>query len=266
MAIHDSRVIRLRFLALDGADALAPACEGLLDDAEAARAQRFVFARDRLRFTLAHAALRCLLAQEAGAEPALVRYRCGPRGRPVLAGPAAAWKIGFSLSRAAGWALLAYGRGCQIGVDLESTAGPTALEPAHLQPYLSPAAMDWLVAQGAPRDSAPLLRCWTRVEALAKARGSGIAIGPHALLERPADAGPQIVDAEDDAGRLRRWQLLDLAAPAGLCAALATDRDSGLPAAGGPLRLDIATLRDLGPLFDAGRAAAARCEPVQAWA
>src|SRR5205085_10360933 len=54
---------------------------------EHARARRFHFERDRRRFVVRRAALRGLLANYLGAEPAELRFEYSGHGKPRLAAP-----------------------------------------------------------------------------------------------------------------------------------------------------------------------------------
>lgn len=56
----------------------------LLDPAEKARAERFVFQRDRDRFIVAHGILRELLAAYIGCAAAEIGFDYGPQGKPSL--------------------------------------------------------------------------------------------------------------------------------------------------------------------------------------
>src|ERR1700750_2685901 len=79
-------------------DAAAP---DVLDDAERARAARFAHAREGRRWAAARAALRAVLGERLGLEPALVRFTYGPRGKPAAEG------VRFNLSHAGPLALIA---------------------------------------------------------------------------------------------------------------------------------------------------------------
>ena len=67
----------------------------LLSDGERARAARFVFERDRIRFVSAHAGLRRVLGALLGIEPSALRFVEDAGGKPRLAGSAAVF---FNLS------------------------------------------------------------------------------------------------------------------------------------------------------------------------
>ena len=96
-----------------GADGGAEAT-GLSAD-ERARAARFHFARDRVRFLRGRAALRHLLAGYAGLEARALVFAQGAHGKPALPGTG----LEFNLSHSGGCAVLAVTRGRRVGVDVE---------------------------------------------------------------------------------------------------------------------------------------------------
>src|SRR5947208_807131 len=75
------------------ADLDRPECEtdalgALLSADERARVDRFRFAIDRRRFTVARGLLRVLLGRELGSPPDEIEFSYGTRGKPALRRPA----------------------------------------------------------------------------------------------------------------------------------------------------------------------------------
>jgi 4'-phosphopantetheinyl transferase len=144
-----------------------------LSDAERLRAGRFVFQRDRRRFMVGRARLRHLLAQRLGTRPNALELDYGPRGKPRLAGSFAESDLRFNLSHCEGFAIYAFSRGREVGVDVEAVRelrdadaiAARFFSPRENQSYR---ALD-------PRDK-PLgfFNCWTRKEAFIKALGEGL--------------------------------------------------------------------------------------------
>ena len=151
-----------------------------LDVAEVARAERFRFERDRIRFIVRRAFLRQVLAGYLGVAPARVRYLISARGRPELESSG----IAFSASHSDGLAVVAVARDRHVGVDLERVRPmPEALDLA--DSVCSPEEFGQLQI-AAPADRGELfLRLWTRKEAYVKALGAGLSM---ALDE--IDVGP----------------------------------------------------------------------------
>ncbi|HVL97834.1 MAG TPA: 4'-phosphopantetheinyl transferase superfamily protein [Egibacteraceae bacterium] len=147
------------------ADTLSP------DERE--RAERLRFPRDQRRFTVARGVLRTLLAGYVHHEPAAVRLRYGPRGKPELATPSGGPPIRFNSSRSQGHALYAFARGRRVGVDLEALrAVPEAAAIA--ERWLPVRERDAVLATPPDRRDEAFLRSWTCTEAYVKALGVGL--------------------------------------------------------------------------------------------
>jgi 4'-phosphopantetheinyl transferase len=191
--------ISLCLIALD-----EPGRGGALDwctlaDGERARATRFAWKRDRRRFVARRSALRRLLAErvDSGADRDFV---LGRFGRPALAGAA----VDFSLSHRDERALLAISPVRRVGVDIERIDA-TRVEPGMLAGLAVAPLADAADRALAAGDPLPFFRIWTMVEALAKARGVGIAqpqsdcLSPHWLSHG--------VFLPDDDGVCRHWSV-----------------------------------------------------------
>jgi 4'-phosphopantetheinyl transferase len=168
-----------------------------LSAAERERAARFHSREHERRWAIAHGALRTILAERLGCEPAAVEFRSGEHGKPELAGREPC----FSLSHCDDLALVAVAD-AEVGVDVEPASRRVDAVPR----VLTPAELATLPADG--REAA-LLRLWCRKEALAKARGTGMAIEPERL----------------DTTRPDPFVLLDLEVP-GHTAALAAEGEA----------------------------------------
>jgi 4'-phosphopantetheinyl transferase len=144
-----------------------------------------------------------------------------PGGRPRLAGAGPH----FSLSHAGGWALIGVASAHVIGVDLE-TSRALSMSPRRREEVL---AVGMGLAARPPADSdgdAALLQAWCRLEACAKARGSGVAALLRALGLR-ASGGRQLPLEQVEAaarGLVREAGLTirDVELPAGLFGATAS--------------------------------------------
>ena len=150
----------------------------LLSPAERERANGFRLPRHRDRYELAHGAQRTILAGYLGSAPQEVELAQGPFGKPLLGGRAQG-SVEFNLTHSGNYALLAIARGAELGIDLEQIH-----EVSHAQEiaerYFSPAERAELAATPKTHPT-PFLRIWTRKEALAKARGTGLSQGFEAL-------------------------------------------------------------------------------------
>lgn len=144
----------------------------LLDSAEVARAERFRFSHDRVRFVARRAFLRRVLAGYTGVAPANVRYRVSQRGRPELE---SACGITFSASHSDGLAGIAVARDRLVGLDLERIRPvPDLLDLADR--VCSPTEYAGLQSVAAPERGEAFLRLWTRKESYVKALGAGLSM------------------------------------------------------------------------------------------
>ncbi len=144
----------------------------LLDDGERARARRFRFERDRVRFVARRVLLRKVLAEYLGVAPAMLRFRTSPFGRPELE-PACG--ITFSTSHSDGLAIVAVASERLVGVDLERVRPITdALDLA--QRFFSRREHQHLLSIPETARSDEFLKLWTRKESYVKAVGAGMSM------------------------------------------------------------------------------------------
>src|SRR5882757_1857888 len=94
-------------------------CRSWLSAAECERADRFVFARDRIRYTVAHGVLRRLLGLYCNSAPEALRFSAAVTGKPALQPVANAPPISFNLTHSHARALVGVSIGRQLGIDLE---------------------------------------------------------------------------------------------------------------------------------------------------
>jgi phosphopantetheinyl transferase len=91
-----------------------------LSTAERSRHDRFVFARDRRDYAMAHAMLRRLLSQHGQRAPNEWTFSADANGKPCLAVPGHLDEsLVFNLSHTAGLVACAVGRKVAIGIDVE---------------------------------------------------------------------------------------------------------------------------------------------------
>lgn len=154
----------------------------LLDGDERQRARRFAFERDRRRFIARRATLRQIIAHHAGTSPRDIEYCYGPFGRPEVRELA----LDFNLSHSHGFLLVAVAHETRVGVDVELRQDEE-IDPAVLQPYLTSSAFRELCARPPQLRQKAFYDWWTRIEAFAKARGTGIAASPFPLLDGAED-------------------------------------------------------------------------------
>ncbi len=144
----------------------------LLGADEQARAERFCFERDRMRFIRRHAFVRRVLGSYIGVEPGAVAIEVSPEGRPEVA---AGSDISFNSSSADDLCVLAVAQGRRVGVDIERLR---ELEDAMDIAEGLYGAREARHLRSLPRAarSAAFLALWTRKESLVKALGGGLSI------------------------------------------------------------------------------------------
>jgi len=156
----------------------------LLDDSERARAARFRFERDRVRFVAAHAQARRLLGRHLGLDPAGLRLATTAHGKPILAltagapggGQAGEGAVAFNLTHSGPVGYLAVAA-CSVGIDLEQQRPFDDLQSL-IDNYCSPAEIAALAGLPPASRAAGFLNVWTRKEAALKAWGTGIGAVP----------------------------------------------------------------------------------------
>lgn len=158
-----------------------PAKTGLvsLDAQERARAARFAFDVDRLRYQTAHVTMRTLLAQAAGlSDASAVRFAFNPFGKPLLAN---APDCHFSLSHSGDVGLLAIDTTRPVGVDVEVRRPLPELDGLARAHFTADECRALREAPSADERLNAFLRIWTRKEAGLKAVGIGLLVDARSM-------------------------------------------------------------------------------------
>ncbi len=156
----------------------------VLSPDERARADRFVFERDRVQFTETRAALRRLLARLLGREPAAIGFTEGPYGKPRLEGPEGE-RLRFNVSHTGELALLAVALDRDVGVDVERHRAEPNVDELAAVVCEAPERAALLALRGSARRAA-FYDLWAGKEAVLKALGSGLSVSPRRLALPPA--------------------------------------------------------------------------------
>lgn len=203
---------------LEATEAQKTALWHTLSSDERARAERFVFAEHRERFTLARGMLRGVLARYLGKTAQGVHFRYGLHGRPELLGDTTGLR--FNVSHSKDRALLGICLEHDIGVDIEEIRPDfSTLDLARR--FFSRREVACL--QELEPDERPdaFFRCWSRKEAYIKARGEGLFMALDSFdvsLEPGAPAELLATRREDDDPAL--WSMAAIDASPGYAAAL----------------------------------------------
>lgn len=184
---------------------------------ERARAARFRFERDRMRWSAARSMLRQCLAQYAHQAPKSLRFGYTSHGKPFLADHP---EITFNLSHAGDYGLLAVTSGQEVGVDIELIR-PDFADPAVARHFFSAAEQSQLAHLSTEKYTMAFFTCWTRKEAYIKARGEGLS---HQLKDFDVAVEPAATDllmaTRPQAREKDYWQMQPVNVPDGYVAAV----------------------------------------------
>jgi 4'-phosphopantetheinyl transferase len=144
---------------------------------ERARADRFVFQRDRAHYIAAHNLLRYLLAGHTRREAPDLNIETGPYGKPWLNDTQGTQ---FSLSHSGAIAMVAIGNRGALGVDVEQLR-PVPDAMALAAEHCTDREFIQLASLPVSLRSEAFLTCWTRKEACLKALGKGLLMPPKNL-------------------------------------------------------------------------------------
>ncbi|MCH9688341.1 MAG: 4'-phosphopantetheinyl transferase superfamily protein [Deltaproteobacteria bacterium] len=188
----------------------------ILDPQERARTERFVFPWLGVRYTVAHAALRVIVAHALGRHPASLQWERGRHGKPALPGA----PVSFNLSHCDDWGLIAVTDGEPVGVDLEAIA-PVRVTPEMVRSVTSPTEQLAIEAMSPHARALAFYRLWVRKEAVIKALGTGLSRSLH-TIDVPLGAEPHVdgIELRPPPDTLTRWRVWDVPAPTGHFAAV----------------------------------------------
>ncbi|MEK7793989.1 MAG: 4'-phosphopantetheinyl transferase superfamily protein [Candidatus Hydrogenedentota bacterium] len=192
---------------------------GLLDDAERARADRFIRAEHGRSFTIAHAALRRILGNYLEIAPERVRFSESGKGKPRIDGDS---DIEFNLSHSGELALVAVTTGRAVGVDIESMRERDAQRNI-AERYFSRGEVDALFTLPEAEQSAAFYRCWTRKEAYIKALGLGLTYPLDGFEVSLDESSPRLVWSKEGDAETKRWTFSNLNPGPGYAGALAAE-------------------------------------------
>lgn len=191
----------------------------LLDSAEKARAERFVFQRDRDRFIVARGILRELLAGYAGSQPTAIEFQYGPQGKPALrTGDSSPARICFNVSHSHGLMVCAFAVKRQLGIDIELIRSDFGGDEI-AQRYFSGAEVAELNSLAPEARAEAFFLCWTRKEAYIKARGEGLQLPLGSFSVSLTPGSPEELRAEDST----RWELRSFEPAAGYAGAVVVE-------------------------------------------
>jgi 4'-phosphopantetheinyl transferase len=187
------------------------------------RAARFYFDRDRMAYIATRGALRTLAGGYLGVPPGELVFGYRARGKPYLETPPG--DLRFNVSHSGAVALLAFARGCEVGVDVEHRRPVDDLRGLARISFSPPEYATWC---GLPphdqRDA--FFRCWSRKEAFIKTTGEGVSqLADFEVSLRPGEPA-RVLWVKDVAPASHRWSMHDLPALPDHAAALVVEHDN----------------------------------------
>ena len=190
---------------LDRAEMVLHQFEATLSTDEKARADRFVFRRDRNHFVATRGLLRELLGMYLSRSPQDLQFDYGALGKPSLRGEIFNHAVQFNVSHSHGLALLAFTVGRNLGVDVEFVRPGFASEEIANR-YFSPQEVAELRTLSPSLQEEGFFLCWTRKEAYVKARGEGLHIPLESFQVSLTPGQPETLKSPDSY-RWRMWSL-----------------------------------------------------------
>jgi 4'-phosphopantetheinyl transferase len=160
--------------ALSGTADTVELCRGLLSQEECHRADRFVFERDRVRYTIAHGVMRHLLGRYCGLTPQSLSFSVTAAGKPSLADLGTLSEpLHFNLTHSDDRALLGLSVYGEIGVDIEKVR--TNIEALAIsRHYFFGSEREAIEATAEAQRHDMFFRYWVAKEAVLKAQGIGL--------------------------------------------------------------------------------------------
>ena len=186
-------------------------CYPMLSATEQERARRFKFEKDEKLFTVAHAALRSILARYLSNAPGKIEFVTGPQGKPRLAADSGE-NLRFNLSHSGELAVIAIASR-ELGVDVECIKDSFGFEEI-AEHFFTAREVAALRALPSPLQRRVFYQCWTCKEAFLKAKGTGLSRGLDEVQIVP-DGESARIDAN-----VPGWSLKEIAVADGYAAAV----------------------------------------------
>ena len=181
---------------------------------EVARAERFVFPRDKNLFIAGRGMLRVILGRYLGMPPRSLSLQKGPHEKPFVSTDSGKSPLQFNMSHSHGLALYAFALHGQVGIDLEKLQPEFAAEEV-AQQFFSPKEQEELLRLPPESRVQGFFNCWTRKEAYVKATGKGLHVPLDSFDVSLTPGRPPTLRAADS----DRWTLFSFCPAQGYTAA-----------------------------------------------
>jgi 4'-phosphopantetheinyl transferase len=193
----------------------------ILSDDERHRASRYKFASDRQKFVLARGFLRRVAGLYLGQLPSSLEFQYSPHGKPYLAAP-----LAFNVSHSGEIALLAFGAGNRLGVDIERIKWDMDVLEIADGFFSESEVLTLRSLEGDERQKA-FFRCWARKEAFLKGLGDGLSLPLRDFdVTVLSSDPPKLLRVAWDNEAPSRWRLKDVSIDSGYMATVAMEGKS----------------------------------------
>src|SRR5487761_673990 len=200
--------------------------EALLSEDERTRANRFHFANDRRRFTVARGILRSIVGAYLRLSSANLEFSYGSNGKPWIKSDGRDESLSFNLSHSGETVLYAFRRNHQIGVDVEHLDRRVEyLEIA--QEFFAPEEIQSITTLSDDQQCRRFFEIWTRKEAYLKALGTGLSMPLNEFEVVSVERNSYDDAGSADSGRRIGWSFCQFEPQPGYIAAIATDTGYG---------------------------------------
>ena len=212
--------VRVWTFPLDPSEDVVVRLSGVLSPDEQARADRFVFDRDRRRFRAARGWLRTLLGRCLEIDPAAVRFEYSKTGKPCL--PAA--PLHFNLAHSDDLAVVAVTGVAPVGIDVERVR-PLEHAADLVARFFSPRETRVFQSLPSDRQLTAFFNLWTRKEAVLKATGAGLTTPLHRVeVSFLPDAPARLIAIDQRPDLAAAWRIDHLSPCDGFVGAVAIER------------------------------------------
>lgn len=192
----------------------------LLSDEENARADRFVFEPDRMRFVASHGWLRMILGSYCSTHPRDLVFGSGAHGKPFLQPPPL--PVQFNLSHSGLRGALVVTRNMRCGIDIEKVRSEIS-DQAIAGRFFCARENGWLQSLPADQRIHGFFRLWSVKESILKADGKGMSIPLADVDTTNVMARTSSNVTLPDGGRMLSLWVGELHATEGYTAALAVE-------------------------------------------
>ncbi|MGM0402599.1 MAG: 4'-phosphopantetheinyl transferase family protein [Thermodesulfobacteriota bacterium] len=196
----------------------------LLSADEQSRAERFLYPVHRGRYIAARGILRQILGAYLGIGPQKIRFSTCSHGKPRLENPLHRCGLRFNLSHSHGIAMYAVAENRDVGIDVEYLGRPCR-ELQIARRFFAPEEAEAIASLSEKNRRKAFFVCWTRKEALLKAKGVGLSIplDRFAVSVRPEDPPALLHTAWNEKDRLQ-WRLFTVDPGPDYVASLAVEK------------------------------------------